>query len=117
MEIIVSQEQARVPVTIFRLTERINLGNVEQLTERARAAFKSGARDLLIDLAGVPSITSAGLGAIHTIYKLFNIESAPKSPHVKLLGPVADVRRVLALVGFDAFLDIFDDQQAALQAF
>lgn len=35
MEIIVNQEQARVPVTIFRLKERINLGNVEQLIQKA----------------------------------------------------------------------------------
>jgi anti-anti-sigma factor len=117
MEIIVSQEQGRVPVTIFRLKERINLGNVEQLVGKARQVFDVGARDLLIDLAEVPSITSAGIGAIHAIYKLFNIGSMPKSPHVKLLSPTADVRRILTLVGFDAFIDIFDNQEEALKAF
>jgi hypothetical protein len=48
MEIIVCQEQGRVPVTIFRLKERINLGNVEQLVGKARQVFDIGARDLLI---------------------------------------------------------------------
>jgi anti-anti-sigma regulatory factor len=41
----------------------------------------------------------------------------PKSLHVKLLSPTADVRRILTLVGFDAFIDIFDNQEEALKAF
>jgi len=35
MEIIICQEQARVPVTIYRLKDRINLGNVEQLIQKS----------------------------------------------------------------------------------
>jgi anti-anti-sigma regulatory factor len=131
MEIIVSQEQARVPVTIFRLKDRINLGNVEQLVQKTQEAFANGVRDLLIDLTHVPSITSAGLGAIHAIYKLLNGESSPgkgiasagtsdairKASHLKILNPVPDVRRVLKIVGFDVFIDIFDNQQEALLAY
>jgi anti-anti-sigma regulatory factor len=131
MEIIVCQEQARVPVTVFRLKDRINLGNVEQLIQKAQEAFANGVRDLLIDLTHVPSITSAGLGAIHAIYKLLNGESSSgkeiagagtsdatrKSSHLKILNPVPDVRRILKIVGFDAFIDVYDNQQEALLAF
>ena len=61
MDIIVCQEQARVPVTIFHLKDRINLGNVEQLIQKAQEAFANGARDLLIDLTNVPPSPAPGL--------------------------------------------------------
>jgi anti-anti-sigma factor len=117
MEILVSQEQERVPVTIFRLVGRINLGNVDELVKAARQAFDGGARDLLIDIGEVPTITSAGIRALTEIYKLFNPFSLPKSPHVKLLGPTEEVRRVLNMVGFDAFIDIFETRSEAMAAF
>ena len=72
MEILISHDQGRVPVTIFRLVGRINLGNVDELVKNARQAFDGGARDLLIDLGEVPTITSAGIRALTEIYKLFN---------------------------------------------
>ena len=117
MEILISHDQGRVPVTIFRLVGRINLGNVDELVKNARQAFDGGARDLLIDLGEVPTITSAGIRALTEIYKLFNPFSLPKSPHVKLLDPTEEVRRVLVMVGFNALIDIFETRQEALDAF
>jgi anti-anti-sigma regulatory factor len=128
MEIIISQEQARVPVTILCLKDRINLGNVELFVRKAQDSFANGTRDLIIDLTHVPSITSAGLGAIHAVYKLFNSEASPgkeladnggknESAHLKILNPVPDVHRILTMVGFDKFIEIYDNQQQALMAF
>lgn len=123
MEIIVEKKQARVPVTIFRLSGRINLGNTEQLETKAREAFEQGTRDLLIDLTDVSSMTSAGFRTLQVIYKLFEHKDEPgrkpvgKSVHMKLLNPNAELRRVLSLVGFDVYIDVHDDEQAALRAF
>ena len=129
MNIEIVEEQARVPVTIFRLADRINLGNTEQLEQKAREAFDKGTRYLLIDLTNVPSMTSAGLRSIQVIYKLFEQgafskhkeaagkQPAGKSAHMKLLNPNAELRRVLNLVGFDAYIDIYDNEQEALKAF
>jgi anti-anti-sigma regulatory factor len=132
MDMDISQVQARVPVAILRLNERINLSNTEQLVEKAQEIFANGMRFLLIDLTNVPSMTSAGLRAIQTIYKIFGSEpssdikdstgekmegSFQKSAHLKLLNPNPDLRRILNLVGFDNYIEIHDDQQKALLAF
>jgi anti-anti-sigma factor len=123
MEIIVEHAQARVPVTIFRLSDRINLGNADELEKKARHVFDAGAHYLLIDLTNVPSMTSAGLRTIQVIYKLFEHKddaggkAVGKSAHLKLLNPNNDLRRVLELVGFEAYIDIYDTEKEALSAF
>jgi len=116
----VSQEQGRVPVTLIRLAGRINLSNAEDFEKQAQSIFQNGARDLLIDLAQVESITSAGLRAILATIKLFGGDSEggkAKSPHVKLHAPTPQVRQVLKIAGFDSFLEIFDSQADALKSF
>ena len=75
LKLTISQVQAQVPVTILRLADRINMGNTEQLVDKAKEVFANGARYLLIDLTNVPSMTSAGLRAIQIIYKLFEAEA------------------------------------------
>ncbi len=123
MEIIIDQKQTRVPVTILRPMDRINLGNTDELEQKAREIFTTGARYLLIDLTNVPSMTSAGLRIIQVIYKLFEHKddaggkAAGKSAHLKLLNPNVELRRVLELVGVDAYIDIYDTEQEALKAF
>jgi anti-anti-sigma factor len=123
MNIDIVEEQARVPVTIFRLADRINLGNAEELEDKAREVFAQGTRYLLIDLTKVPSMTSAGLRSLQAIYKLFEQgssskhkeaagkQAAGKSAHMKLLNPNVELRRVLELVGFDVYIDIQDNER------
>jgi anti-anti-sigma regulatory factor len=131
MNIVFSQEQGRVPVTVLRPQDRINLGNAGHLEQAGREAFARGARNLLIDLSEVPSLTSAGLSALRTLYQLLadqappvseeitptHVSSRARSRHLKLLNPTPEVRRVLNIAGFDAFIDIHDDLQTAVQSF
>jgi len=131
MDINVSYEQAHVPVTILQLNNRINLGTVGQLMEKAQQEFTNGTRDLIIDLTHVPSISSAGLRAISQIYKQLNgiitlrpptrtgdlDSSQERNSHLVLVNPMPDVRRTLEIVGFDGFIDIYNDRQEALRAF
>ncbi len=132
MDIIVSQEQGRVPVTVFRVVGRVNLGNAAELEKKAQQAFENGMRDLLIDLTEVPSLTSAGLRALHAIYTLLSggapersdaatpgepAVKALKSPHLKLLSPSPYVLKVLRTTGFDLFMEIHDSRQDAVASF
>jgi anti-anti-sigma factor len=131
MDIIVTQEPGNVPVTVFHLKGGINLGNVDQLMQKAQEAIKGGARNLILDLAQVPSITSAGLRAILLVRKLINAEftqtvvtfgdekfrETQQPRHLVLLNPVPDVRNVLSVVGFDDSIGVYEDQQEALLAF
>lgn len=131
LEIFVSQEQGRAPITVFHLKGRMNLGTAEQLQARAQETVQAGARYLLLDLTGVQSLTSAGLRAIHQIYQLLRDAStaegdeaarkaqagALKSPHLKLLNPTPEVRRVLQIAGFDMFLEVHDNLKDAIVSF
>jgi len=124
MEITLSKEQGRVPVTVLHVTGRVNLGTAEQLQDKARETIQAGTVDLLLDLSGVESLTSAGLRAIHQIYQLLHDDSTKeqsggivKSPHLKLLSPSPAVRGVLKIAGFDTFLELHDNAQEAVSSF
>ena len=130
MNINVSQEQGRVPVTVFHIQGRVNMGNAQELEQAARTAHANGMRDLLLDLSEVVSMTSAGLRAIHILYKLLDDKSADspervagspgaisKSLHLKLLSPPPAIRRVVSIAGFDQFIEIHDTLQEALASF
>ena len=125
MEIKISQAQANVPVTVFHIDGRINLGNTEELEETARKAYENGTRNLVLDFSAVPSLTSAALRSIHYIYKLLGSGAAPeppagsplKSAHLKLANPDPYVRKVLTTAGFDRFMEIHDSVQDAISSF
>lgn len=132
MEIVVSQETGRVPVTIFHISGDIAAATYEELERQADEAFEAGMRDLLLDLTDVTLLSSSGLRAIHHIFTLLRTDSAEdsddtvrkgvmagtyKSPHLKLLRPSRTVLKVLQVSGFDMFLDIHSDLQEAIDSF
>jgi anti-anti-sigma factor len=120
----VAQAGGRVPVTVFHLQDRVNLGNVGELEQAAREAYGRGVRDLLIDLTDVPSITSAGLRGIVSIYKLL-LGDAPgaspggpqKSAHLRLLNPTPYVRDVLNMAGLTDYIEIYENLEEAVASF
>ena len=127
-----STAQGRVPVTVFHLQGQIDANTYEQFQNDAEQAFKTGARYLLLDLSDVKYISSAGLRALHNIYKLFRADAANESSEavskgisdgtykahqLKLLNPNAEVSGVLKMAGFDMYLEIFHDQKEAISAF
>ncbi len=130
MEISVVQEQAPVPVTVFRL--KGDLTSEEELHTQAQAAFDQGARNMLLDLKEVPFMSSSGLRAIYAIYNMLRERTAAESdeairsglasgaytsPHLKLLNPNKHVLEVLKTAGYDMFLAIHDNYQRALDSF
>ena len=132
MEITVSQQQGRVPITVFQIKGDIDANTYEQLQAQARQAFEAGARKLLLDLSGVSYVSSAGVRAINNIFTMLRT-TAPeesdealrkglsdgsfKSPHLKLLKPTPRVFEVLTMAGVDMFLEIHRDLQTAIASF
>jgi anti-anti-sigma factor len=130
MEILVSQVDGRVPVTVFAVRGQINAETAPQFQAEAEKAIKAGSRHLLLDLSQAPYISSAGLRVLAYLLVLLRKWSdenqvtakhargrSRRSPYLKLLGPSPDVLRALKMVGFDLFLDIYSDYQKALRAF
>ena len=124
MKISITQESARVTVTVFTVSGMINLGTVGELEDEAREYYEGGMRNLLIDLSEVVSLTSAGLRALLGISKMLEDEEGGgeaggvgKSEHLKLLNPKPQIRGVLNIASFDSLFDIFEDREKALAAF
>jgi len=132
MNIVVSNEQGRVPVTIFRIKGEISVNTYEQLQAQAQEAFESGMRNLLLDLSEVTYISSAGFRALHHIFTLLRADSPDesdaqmhkglragtfKSPHLKLLNLQPTVLETLRTAGFDMFLEIYYNRKDAIASF
>jgi anti-anti-sigma factor len=130
MEILVSQVEGRVPVTVFSMRGPINAETAPQLQAEAEKAIKAGSRHLLLDLSEAPYISSAGMRVLAYLIVLLRKWSdedqvtakhargrSRRSPYLKLLKPSPDVLRALKMVGFDLFLDIYSDYQKALRTF
>ena len=132
MQVISSIEQGRVPVTVFHISGEINSNTYEQFIADARQAHGAGAQNMLVDLADVRYVSSAGIRALSTIFKFLRTDAPNesteamrtglndgtfKSPHLKLLNPQPSVLEVLRMAGIDMFLDIHDDLNTAIASF
>jgi anti-sigma B factor antagonist len=123
MNVRITHEQGRVPVTVFYVEGQLNLGSAAQLEQMARTEYDKGMRDLLIDLSEASSLTSAGLRALLVLYRLLDDPSSgagasrPKSSHLKLLNVPPDLQRVFQISGFDFFINLYDDLPTAIASF
>jgi anti-anti-sigma regulatory factor len=128
MEITVTFQQAREPVAVMHLQGGIDASNFVQIVDKAQEIYQNPARNLILDLSDVPSITSTGLAAIHNIALVYSgVPDPMKHPdmthnssarkHVKLLSPQPDVEKALEEAGLKLFFKVFRDLNSALQSF
>ena len=136
MNISVSQEQGKVPVTVIKLDGQLDGQNYQDLISKAREVYESGARDFVIDLSDLTYVSSAGLVALHTVALLARGAALPDTDagwsairsigkagndgiqqHVKLANPSADVMSVLDMVGFSSAFEIFNNLDEAVKSF
>jgi anti-anti-sigma factor len=113
----VSQAEGSIPVTVFELQERVNLGNTAELEQAGKNAYANGTRDLVIDIRKVDSFTSAGIRALLVIYKLLAGDEGKGSKHVKLVSPTSYVREVLEVSGVADSIEIYDTLDEAVASF
>lgn len=135
LEISVTQEQGSVPVTVIRLAGKLDGSNYNELLGAAVEAHQGGAQNILLDLAGLDYMSSAGLVCIHTIARVLrgeNTESpdgwssmraidqtrdSGKQRHIKLLNPQGKIAKTLELAGFDQMFEIHSDLKQAVASF
>ncbi|NJC96365.1 MAG: hypothetical protein C3F07_17360 [Anaerolineales bacterium] len=110
----VSQRQGRVPVTVFHLQDRVNLGNFAELEKTAKEAHENGMHDLVVDLSKSESLTSIGVRALVIIHKMLATDSAS---HLKLAGPIPPIREMLQIAGITQFIEIYDTVDEAVASF
>lgn len=133
LQIDVSQEK---DVLILKPVGQLDGQTYQEFISKAKESYQTGARNMLLDLSELTYISSAGLVAIHFIALLSRGESVPDTENgwaalksadrsreggiqknVKLLNPHAEVLRILDMVGFTTFFEIFDDKQKAIDSF
>lgn len=110
----VTQAQGKVPVTVFQIQDRVNLGNYKELEQAAKDAYEKGMRDLIIDLSKSDSLTSIGIRALVVINKLLSAEGGS---HFKLAGPIPPIREMLQVAGITQFVEIYDTVEEAAASF
>ena len=111
----VSHMEGRVPVTVFRLQDRVNLGNYTELEQTAKDAYENGMRDLVIDLSTTPSLTSIGVRALVVIHRM--LSDAGDAKHLKLAGPIPYIREMLDVSGVTQYIEIYDTVDEAVASF
>ncbi|HSR20995.1 MAG TPA: STAS domain-containing protein [Anaerolineales bacterium] len=136
MEISVSTQQGKVPVTVVQPHGDIDASNYSQLVSRVEELVKGGAQDFVLDLSEVSFMSSAGLAGLHTLAMLLRGEKPAESEsgwavlksmdrsrasgiqkHIKLLSPQAGVAETFDKAGFTLFFEIFTDLQEAVASF
>jgi anti-anti-sigma factor len=110
----ISKAQGRVPITIFRLQDRINLANFRELEEVAREVYENGGRDIVIDLTETPALTSIGVRAIIVIHKMISHNGGS---HLKLVCTTAAICDMLDISGVTQYIQIYDTVEDAVRSF
>jgi len=134
MEIKVSTESGRVPVTVIHVDGNIDSSTYEQFQSSARKLIDEGARYILVDLSHAPFVSSAGLRALHTLFNELRSRNPDanlndeqikrgisagtyKSSYLKLLNLSPETKTAFETSGFDMFIDTFTDRKAAIASF
>jgi anti-anti-sigma factor len=117
------------PVMIFHLSGKLDGQTNSALYDAASAAREGGARFLVLDLHEMEMITSAGLGTLQRIFRLFTPQAEIdawdkekhgepyKSAYFKLAGAPSNIYYVLNIAGFLSSIPIYPDLESALSSF
>jgi anti-anti-sigma factor len=118
LKITKEQVQGSVHVTVLHLRGWLDAQSEELLLASARDSYNEGSRFLLIDLAEVDTLTSAGMRAMQKVYKLYTpTEEQFKVARVKLCNAPPQVYHVLGITGFLQSIPNYETQQAAIDSF
>lgn len=100
-------------IALLRVEGFLDAHTFEQLEETIRAIFESGCYKLVVDLAKVDYISSAGAGVLIGARS----ESQENGGDIVLLNPTESVREVFDLLGLTQIFKVVADKAAAMAAF
>lgn len=106
-------ERSNGNATIFTLNGRVDSQGAVDLDLALHTALDEGKTKLVLDMGDVPYINSSGL---RTLAEVLTV-SKEQGGQLVLAGLNARVLRVLQIVGFDNFFEIYEDADSAAAAF
>lgn len=116
-------------VPVLHVAGHLDGETENMLVTEATSLFNTGKKNLILELSQVDMISSAGLRAIHVIYKMFtqnpdtekwqseHVGETFKSPHFKIAQPSSQVHYVLSMAGFLQNIYIFPTLNEAIESF
>lgn len=135
MEINVTQEKGKVPVSVIHIKGDLDASSYLELVNTAQKLYNAGVRSLLLDLTDLAFLSSAGLASLNMVTRMFRGAKTDAEDgwgtfkeidrdredgmqtHVKLLNPSPEVDNVLETVGFKQFFEIYSELEEAVQSF
>jgi len=136
MEIKILQEQGRNDISVICVAGHLDGQSYQDLISAASKVVESGVKNILLDLSELTYISSAGLVSLHTIALMTRGEALPDldqgwstlkamdrtrdggmQKYLKLLNPRPEITKVLEMVGFSEFFEVFTDKQKAIASF
>ncbi|MGZ9223663.1 MAG: STAS domain-containing protein [Anaerolineales bacterium] len=134
MEIKVSNENGRVPVTVVHVDGNVDSATYQSFQSKVNELINGGTQYLLVDLSHAPYVSSAGFRALHQIFNdlrarhpTSNLSEEEvkkgisagtyKSPHLKLLNLSKETQTTFEMSGFDMFIETYDDRKKAIDSF
>lgn len=98
--------------TLIEVSGRIDSNNANQLGEALTNAINAGNVQLVLDLASLDYMSSAGLREIVSAYK-----KVQGKGDLRLVQPSERVAEVLEMAGLDSIFQIFPSQSAAIASY
>jgi anti-sigma B factor antagonist len=101
-------------VMVIDLTGRVTMGEAcAALRDEIRDAMNNGSRKILLNLAGVTYIDSAGLGELTAAYT----SAKNRESQLKMLNLTKRVHDLMQITKLYTVFDVYDDESKALAAF
>ena len=100
-------------VAVFVLEGRIDTAGAVDMDLALQAAASEGQNKMVLDMAGVRYIGSAGLRTLADVLT----KNQKAGGDLKLVALNRKVQRVLRIIGFDKFFSIYDTFEAAVADF
>jgi anti-anti-sigma factor len=123
-----SQQEARVPVTVFELAGELDASTSEGFQKEVQQAMEADTRYVALDFSQLQYISSAGLRVLFMLSKALSSKHAAsaggqlktvsfKSPYLKLFNPSSAVRQALDVMGFNMSIEIYNNLEEVLASF
>jgi len=100
-------------VLVIDIAGKLDTGTSAQALDELLACLKSSPDRVLISLASLEFVSSAGLRVILRVAKHMRGYSGT----LKVSGAHGMVQEVLEISGFDSLLDLYEDDERALESF
>jgi anti-anti-sigma factor len=100
------------PLLLIAVTGRLDTISAPEFDRKIAPALAGRHADILVDMAGVSYLSSAGLRSILHLVK----HAADQGGRVGLYSVPVQIMEVLQISGFPARLDVYPDRSSALKS-